>query len=476
MNNYTKTHIALIMTAVCLLSACGKNNSSDDKASQIQLAAPRDLSVEQISEFSLQLNWTDASSGEKGFKIYLILPSDIDHPVVKGSVEAESTSYVITDRSLEAGKSYYVGVQAIAEDSAYNSKISKTLFTMAEKEDPNAPKASLRTESHDVCIRAFLTLGNALSSDVCGVCWCEEGIPDIESPHQDAAPLGSSDRSERTVTISNALLDYGKTYNFRAYLKRNNKLYYSESVECSLGKDIEAIELDWEKLSFSGLPSSVEVYSYDGLMNGRTCKAWYAVADISKGDVEFRVKVPASATTVDDQFKSDGNCLVMVNGGYFYNGRNLGIAYVNSTLSGSISAVRGSLKTEDEEYNEMYNITRGIFGVDKNGMPQVLWASSDASGSPLFFDRPLPSVKGEAKYAVPSTTNPTENLKVDFKYAQSAGPLLLKDGKCPLNFETTDKGSDYYISNYEIIPYDIYGEDVITDRTAAGYTAAGEAI
>ena len=463
------------MLALFLFVACAQKEPANDNSNKT-LSAPRDLKVEQVGDYTLKLDWTDASEGESCFKVYLILPSDIDHPVLKAKVEADCTSYELTDRTLEPSKSYYIGVQASADDSKYDSSITKVLFTMAEREDPNAPKLSLAAESHDVCVRARVSMENVSTSAVCGVCWSEDGTPDIEGAHQDAAPFTNTDKTSRTVTISNALLDYGKTYKFRAYASQGKKVYYSETVECALGKDIEAIELDWKKLSYSGLPSSVEVYSYDGLMNGRTCRAWYAIADISKGDVEFRVKVPSSATTVDDQFKSAGDCLVMVNGGYFYNGRNLGIAYVNSSLSGSISAVRGSLKTEDAEYNEMYNITRGIFGVDDKGTPRALWASSNASGEPLFFDRPLPSVKGEAKYAVPSSTNPCEDLKVNFRYAQSAGPLLLKDGKCPFDFETGELGADYFISNYEIMPYDIYGADVIPDRTAVGYTADGKII
>ena len=33
------------------------------------------------------------------------------------------------------------------------------------------------------------------------------------------------------------------------------------------------------------------------------------------------------------------------------------------------------------------------------------------------------------------------------KYALSAGPVLLKDGKCPFDFTETPKGADYYLSN-----------------------------
>ena len=228
-------------------------------------------------------------------------------------------------------------------------------------------------------------------------------------------------------------------------------------------------------LSFH-LTSSVEVYKYSGLMNGRKCNAWYAVADLSKGDVEFRTTVPSSAITIDDQFESSGKCLVMVNGGYFYNGKNTGLGCVDGVISGGVTAVRGSLKSGDSEYNEMYNVTRGVFGVDKNQKPAVYWTGADGSGKSHFFRRPLPTVKGEDKFAAVSASNPDVAVAWSPYYAQSAGPLLLMDGKCPFDFETTEKGDDFYLANYEVMPYDIYGTTVKPDRTAAGYTADGKVI
>ena len=286
--------------------------------------------------------------------------------------------------------------------------------------------------------------------------------------------MGELDK--RKLVISNALLDYGKEYNFRVYVKVGKEVYYSEVAKCSLGKELAPIELEWKKEEFAGLPSSVEVYKYSGLMNGRKCNAWYAVADLSKGDVEFRTTVPSSAITIDDQFKSSGKCLVMVNGGYFYNGKNTGLGCVDGVISGGVTAVRGSLKSGDSEYNEMYNVTRGVFGVDKNQKPAVYWTGADGSGKSHFFRRPLPTVKGEDKFAAVSASNPDVAVAWSPYYAQSAGPLLLMDGKCPFDFETTEKGDGFYLANYEVMPYDIYGTTVKPDRTAAGYTADGKVI
>ena len=463
------------LTVVGLLSACaGKENGETVKTA---LVAPSEVTVSQVDDTTLDVKWKDNSTGEAGFNIYLILPNDIDNARLVGNAEADATSYVLKDESLEAGKSYYVGVRAFASESKYDSRMTKVLFTMAAPPDPNAPTISIsEITSHDVCVAVTMKMANLDKNAVCGVCWSDEGEPTVASTHQDAAPMSVGELDKRKLVISNALLDYGKEYNFRAYVKVGKEVYYSDVAKCSLGKELAPIELEWKKEEFAGLPSSVEVYKYSGLMNGRKCNAWYAVADLSKGDVEFRTTVPSSAITIDDQFKSSGKCLVMVNGGYFYNGKNTGLGCVDGVISGGVTAVRGSLKSGDSEYNEMYNVTRGVFGVDKNQKPAVYWTGADGSGKSHFFRRPLPTVKGEDKFAAVSASNPDVAVAWAPAYAQSAGPLLLMDGKCPFDFETTEKGDDFYLSNYEVMPYDIYGTTVKPDRTAAGYTADGKVI
>ncbi len=460
----------------CTLCACEPKenvNNPDDTP----LTAPSEVSVTQVSEDTFDVSWKDNSKTEKGFAIYLINPKDIDNKREIAQTEADIVSYQFVDKTLESGKSYYIGVQAKAENSQFDSKITKVLFTTELPPDPNAPKLAIKKiESHDVCVTIEYEMANLSKSAVCGVCWSENGQPDIKSEHQQAPPMSEGDLTSRYQVISNVLLDYGKDYFFRAYAQVGKEVYYSEPITCSLGKEMDAIKLQWTKEEGLSLPSSVQLYKYSGLMNGRKCNAWYASADLSQGDVEFRVTVPSKAITIDEQFASSKNCLVMVNGGYFYNGKNTGLACVDGIISGGVSAVRGSLKSEDEEYNVMYNVTRGVFGVDKDQKPSVFWTGMDASGKSFFYTRPLPSLKGGDKYASVSDGNPTNAFAWTPLYAQSAGPVLLMGGKCPFDFETTSDGADYYLSNYEIMPYDIYGTTVKPDRTAAGYTADGKVI
>lgn len=472
MNN--RFYLSLAAT-VCLLGACNKND--DDSKSASVLLSPTEVKVKQVDETTLTVSWKDNSSSETGYEIYLIEPSDIENHRIHGTVGADITSYELVEKDLIADHSYYIGVRAVAADAKYNSRLRKTLFKTKAPIDPDAPSVSIKSlQASSSCVKVEYALSNVDKSAEVGVCWSSDGDPVVGDVHQSGAPLTDKDKSERLQVISNVLLDYGTTYNFRAYAKIGGEIYYSETSQGTLSQEREAITLEWTELEFSSLPSSVQVYSYEGLLNGRKCKAWYASADLTAGDVEFKVNIPSEATTIDDQAKTAGNCLVMVNGGYFYNGKNTGLGCVDGVISGGVSAVRGSLKTEDEEYSEMYNVTRGVFGVDAEGTPAVYWTGADAAGKSWFFDRPLPSVKGEAKYSAAGQTNPTGCISWTPKYAQSAGPLLLMNGKCPFDFETTPKGDDYFYTNYEIIPYDIWGASVKPDRTAAGYTADGKVI
>ena len=462
---------------MCLMLSCGKAGNGTSDVSVTSLSAPSDIVVEQADETTLNVAWTDNSTGETGFGVYLIDSGDIENVRLHGCVDANVTSYTLVEENLSAAHNYYIGVRALASDEKYNSQLSKVLFKTAAPVNPNAPKLSITgVENRDVCVRVAYSLENVDRTATVGVCWSETEDPTVAGDCQDAAPLSENDRSSRSQVISNVLLDYGKQYRFRAYAKVGKNVYYSESVQGGLGSEAGAITFDWSRESISALPSSVEVYSYDGLLNGRKCRAWYAVADLSKDDVEFRVSIPSKAQTIDEQASSAGNCLVMVNGGYFYNGKNTGLGCVDGVLSGGVSAVRGSLKTGDEEYSVMYNVTRGVFGVDDSSKPAVYWTGAGASGENYFFDRPLPTVKGEARYGAASATSPAANVSWKPKFAQSAGPVLLYDGKCPFDFETTSAGDDYYLSNYEVMPYDIFGTDVKPDRTAAGYTADGKVI
>lgn len=457
---------ALTMSASC---------SSDDKGvdAEATLAPPSEITAERVGQDQVTLTWKDNSTSETGFAVVM---RRLDQPTYEevAEVPANTTSYTLTN-VLKEGESYYLGVKAFNGSAV--SRVISTRFDMVVLADqPHATVTKMTSGTN--CIYAQYTVTNIAGQTGVewGLCWNTEGKPTVADAHI-AGPLLSNTGSVFQV-IPNTLLDYGTEYTVRAYVRTSIGAFYSSEYKASMTKDYPAINLEWNKVATTGLPESISVYETTTKLSGHAFHAWYAIADLSKGDVEFRVNVPSSAQTIDDQAAAfNGNCYIMVNGGYFYNGRNTGLAVVNGTPDGSINPVRGSLQndTQPDEYNSMYNVTRGLFGVDANGKPAAYWAGSD-SGKNYYYTTPMPAVKGENKYNAVNATRPVDAAAWNPKYALSAGPLLLIDGKIPFDFTTTGKGSDYYLTNYEIIAYDIFGTNVSPDRTAAGCTADGKVI
>ncbi len=470
-----KTILTLLSIGIICMG-CSKTNNNDgpDPAT---VKAPSDIKMERTGATEVRVSWIDNSSNETGFSVWVRSAADATDRWEAGTVGANVTSYTVSQKLTE-GKAYYFGVQANAANEANNSRVVYEYLMLTPLGD--LPSAAIvgSTVTTSSCIAVSYRIANTQgqSNVRYGLCWSADGTPTIDNTLQYGPELPTNG-SAVTQVIPNALLEYGKTYNIRAFVSTSTGTYYSGPATGALGTAPAAITLTWNKLTKSSLHADIEVYETTSTLNGKNFHAWYAVADLSKGNVEVRVNIPSSTATIDAQAASfGGDCYVMVNGGYFYNGSHTGLGVVGSVVTGATPAVRGSLNTsETVEYATMYNVTRGVFGVDGSGSPAVYWTGSN-SGATYYYDRPLPSLKGEAKYAAVTSQNPAAPVTWSPKYALSAGPVLLKDGKCPFDFTETTKGSDYYYSNYEIIPYDIFGPTVSPDRTAVGYLEDGRVI
>ncbi|KAA6351756.1 hypothetical protein EZS27_000881 [termite gut metagenome] len=463
--------LAIFWASAFIACSSDDNNGSEQSGS---VDAPSNITVERLGETNVLLRWTDNSNNETGFKI-LQRKADTSENKEIGEVAANVTEYTI-DQGLEEGNIYYFGVQSFSKTNS--SRAIYVLYRMEVLGD--IPNISIigNVTANSVCISASYQVTNIAghSNVKYGLCWSADGAPTINSQIQYGPEL-PTDGSAVLQVISNALLDYGKFYKIRAFLTTSTGTYYSTESTVALGNEYQSVQLTWNKLAKSTLPSEIELYETVSSLNGKKFHAWYAIGDLSTGNVEVQVNVPSSIATIDAQLASfNGDCYLLVNGGYFYNSSHTGLAIINSVKTGSISPVRGSLKTADEEYNILYYITRGIFGVSTSGKPDVYWGGTDDSGNPFYFDRPLPSVKGEAKYGVISNTNPTAAISWNPKHALSAGPVLLKEGKITFDFTETTNGADFYLSNYEIIPYDIFGPSISPDRTAIGHRQDGKVV
>ncbi len=467
-----KRTLIISATVIAIFSCASKSEPEKNET----LESPSEISVIQLTKSSAKISWKDNSDGETGFSIFLTQDKSNVSERIGFTIE-NATSYNVS-KGLEDEESYYLGVRADGSGKVKSSDIVwSDLFTMT---DPDKPKVVLQDSplSLPASVVVKYSFDNLDKTDnpSCGVCWNTSGSPTVADVHQDG-PILSKDSKGEMQGISNVLLDYGKEYYFRAYLKSSGKIYYSNEVKGTLGEEPKPITFNWTRVSTPTLPSDIEVYTTSDQLNGRVFNAWYAIADIPAGNVEFRVYVPDNLTTVGQQYEDNQpDCQLLVNAAYFYGNYNIGVSAVNGVISGVINDLQGSLdkSNEPEEYVTYYPATRGIFGTDASGKPKTCWVGSNSGN--YFYDRPLPSIKGETKYSKVSASMPTEPISWSPKYAVTGGPVLLYDGKCPFDFTETEKGEQYYYDNFEIIPYDLYGPGVRPDRTAVGQTSDGKII
>lgn len=473
---FMKTKKQIIVKKMIIIPAIGlallSCSDNVDGGAVPALLPPSDVAVERTGADRVLVTWKDNSTSETG---YAVSVRRADSPTWEevAQAAADETSYTLAG-VLQEGNQYFVGVKAF--NAKEQTRVVSVLFNMlVMAEQPVVSLDGLDSEAN--CIYGTYRVSNVDAGLVeeCGLCWSADGVPTVSDGHLAGPAIGADGKVFQV--IPNTELSYSVDYKVRAYIKAAGSVYYSSVSTASMTEEYPGITLQWTRVADTGIPSSIEVYETTSRLNGSAFHAWYAIADLSVGDVEFRVSVPSAAKTIDDQAAAfGGDCYVMVNGGYFYNGRNTGLAVIGGNAEGAINDVRGSLRTTDDEYDVMYSVTRGCFGVDSNGKPAAYWAGTDSDGKSMYYDTPLATVKGENKYGKPSAKLPEAPVSWAPKYALSAGPLLLIDGKIPFNFTTTAKGADFYLTNYEVMPYDIFGTNVTPDRTAAGYTGDGKII
>ena len=299
-------------------------------------------------------------------------------------------------------------------------------------------------------------------------------------------PPRSANKASMMGVVPNLVLEYGRTYYFRLYVVQKGGVYYSNEVKCKLEDAWEPIYLSWTPMSVSGLHPDIKAYTTTSKLNGRNFQAWYAVADLSKGNLEVRANHPSNAQTVEGQAAGfGGKCQVLVNAGYFYyegaQAYNIGTSVIDGVPKGSIYSFAGSFSdSEPEESKTQYKVTRGVFGADAEGVPAVKWMGCVGYNHNCYYDQPLLSIKGETRLPSPSASYPVEASDWVPDHMVTAGPVLLKDGKIPFDYSHTAKGNTYFLTNYEMITYDVFtnttGDSGRPDRSAVGITEDGKVI
>ena len=495
---HTKTLFLAAFLTLPLLFSCRGTEAGDSQLPRLE--APSAVVVTTTPEGKAVVGWQDNSTRESGFSIWT-KTSFYGLPEKISEVSADVTSCDVTE-FLKSGTSYYIGVAAEGTQGVTASSEIKYSTIYSYKEivptpgpgpdpgpdpgpgpDPVDETPAVFFVGEPVCTGASVRLEYALKnipkkSVTYGLTWNEEGGALADDPV--STPGGTDRRGYETVVqaIHATCLEQGKTYKMRAWLKVAGNTYYSDEIDVALGPAPDPIVFDWTDITPAGFPSEVKAYKTSTTLGGDKLNAWYAVADLSTGKVAGRINLEqGKLRTLEDQYKADSSKpLVLVNGGYFYGSNAVGLAVINSSALSTLYTVRGTLRSDDSyaisaEFDYMYDVTRGCFGFDAAGKPSVYWSHGTS-----YFSSPLPQIVGEAMYQAPNTKMPHGRVSWSPRYAVGAGPVLVKDGKVVVGLELTGRGEEYFLNNFELIPYDIFNVGVSPDRTAVGITKDGKVV
>ena len=500
-------NILLVMATLAVVS-CQKPDPE-----QPALADPTDLKVELVDQETAILRWTDNASGEVGYRVFLRGEGDSYSVDPLESIAADATEY--TFRSLTSGVEYDFGVQAVAANLRYHSKVvyyNNYVIPVPEEpevpEDPVDPTPDTPTPDEptpdtptpdeptpddptpdvpevDPQFVPTVTKVNASYAYIAvsykvekitgsnpehGVCFSATGIPTVD----DIKAYGPAISANKEIlqVVPNAYLEDGVEYQMCVFIKDGSEYRYSEPQAVKLEAQPAAVELSWGKQTYASA-EGVEIYKTTSKLNGRNFNAWYAIADPSK--VDFKVlNTPtgkANTKTVSYQAENaNGDCLVLINGGVFGN-YHIGVIHVDGKPQEWVDFVYDKYWNPNGDGTSWY-ITRPLIGVDKSGKAAAYWTASPSVGTYYHYDRPLPTVAGEAAYPAATATYPVASINWTPYNALSTGPMVLYDGKCCVNKVKAPSGA--YMTNYECWALDIYEGN--PDRTAVGVTEDGKIV
>ena len=486
-------NVLLVMAALAVVS-CQKPVQE-----QPALADPSDLKVEQLDQETVVLRWSDNASGEVGYRVFLRGEGDSYSVDPLETIAADAVEY--TFGGLTAGVEYDFGVQAVAAELKYHSKVVYiNNFVIPVPEEPEVPVdpvdpvdpnpddpddndkpvvpevdpqvipavTKVKTSYAYIAVSYKVQKING-SNPEHGVCFSASGVPTVD----DIKAYGPEIKANTEIlqVVPNAYLEDGVEYQMCVYIKDGSEYRYSEPQTVKLEAQPAAVELKWEKQTYAGLPDDVEVYKTTSKLNDRNFSAWYAVADPSK--VDFRVLYPETVgakKTVASQAEAAGDCLALINGA-IYGNYNIGVIITEGKMTqqwhGEIEGCYWATNSQ------LYQLTRPIIGVDKDGKAGAYWVGVPQQGTFYYYDRPQPNVVGQAKYGKVTATSPVPAVSWEPYYAISCGPMVLYDGLvCADNSMVDDT---HYYTNFEC--WDESGVySAHPDRSAVGVTADGKIV
>ena len=442
----------------------------------VKVTTPSDVVAVQTSNTSVTLTWKDNASDEKGYNLYMRETSAESFGEPVATAAADAVTYVL--KGLTVGSEYVFGVQAtgasIMNDSPIASSESVKLRDMeaeaeAEREEQRrTPQVTKVKTSYAYIAVSYKVEKLNGGNPEHGVCFSATGAPTVN----DIKVLGPQITANKEIlqVVPNAYLKDNQEYQMSIFVKYGNEYYYSEPQTVKLEAQPATPEFIWEKQTYAEA-EGVEIYKTTTQLNGRNFNAWYAIADPTK--VDFRVLYPetvGSKKTVAAQAEAAGDCLALINGAIFGN-YNIGVIFTEGKMTQKWQGeIEGCYWGTDQQ---LYQLTRPIIGVDKNGKAGAYWVGVPQQGTFYYYDRPQANVVGQAKYEKVTATTPVAASAWEPYFAISCGPMVLYDGKVSADNSMVDE--THYYTNF-----DCWDESGVysahPDRSAVGVTADGKIV
>jgi hypothetical protein len=208
----------------------------------------------------------------------------------------------------------------------------------------------------------------------------------------------------------------------------------------------------------AGLPTGMQVFSFDSLYAGRNTKAFCLAFDSRTNRFDCKPVLSATAKKPSEFLAQEsGTAYACINGGYFGGSQSFSLVKYNNVVASP------NIKQVNRTYNGSstpYFPTRAAFGFSSTGAPSAAWVYSIGAGNDDIYSYPQPSpnAEGSAPQPVPTATFPTGGTPWNVTTAIGGSPMLLRNG----NISISDAEELISINNTTSRP-----------RSAIGHTSNG---
>ena len=430
------------------------------------LPAPTELKGELTND-GYVMTWKDNCQGEEG---YVVMKGLEGEPLAEWKVLGADAE-TVTDQDLVSQR-YEYEVYAYADESRSAAAVLKFDNTSV----PKVKYGNVTASWHQVHVQFHLEDDGGFVCEA-GVCWRNDGGKGANTNDNCYTFPGKIRTGDPFFALVQGL-EPGKSYYLRPWIRFDGKYQYYSEVKAELMAEPEGLYPDWTDVSRQyKMPASIRLYKTQTNVTGRNVRAWYAVADMSTGNLELRTFMPQTPMKPSEALNALDGVHVMVNGGYFSGAKSDSyVMDLGNEIAEGIRNVKCSFYV-DAQMNPIsrnYNVTRGAFGVNQSQEPSVKWLYGSCDWA---YDAPLP-VFNSGPVLRPSATSPSYRQSWDVFSAIGGGPIILHDGHLCIDYLTTRDGGDakHYVANPEMIGDDVFGPTVRIARTAIGHTADGRIV